>query len=72
MGADPARPVLPAGAAASTVVGAFLLNGVMARATQLLLTRGAEPEVFTSANAEGGEPMSPERLAYWRTRIGPL
>ena len=59
----------PAVAPASTVVGAFLMNAVMARATQLLFERGADPDVFVSANRAEGEPMAADRLAYWRERI---
>lgn len=62
----------PAVAPASTVLGAFLLNAALARATELLFDRGAEPDVFVSANSEGGEPMPEARLAYWRQRIPPL
>jgi uncharacterized phosphosugar-binding protein len=59
----------PAVAPASTVVGVFLMNAVMARATQLLFERGADPDVFVSANRAEGEPMAADRLDYWRERI---
>lgn len=62
----------PAVGPASTVVGAFLLDAAMARATQLLFERGVQPDAFASANLEGGEAMAPERLAYWRSRVEPL
>lgn len=62
----------PTVAPVSTVAGAFLLNAVFARATELLFERGADPDVFASANVEGGEPLAPERLAYWRSRVRPL
>lgn len=62
----------PSVAPASTVIGAFLLDAALARATQLLFDRGAEPDVFVSANSAEGEPMAAERLAYWRRRIAPL
>jgi uncharacterized phosphosugar-binding protein len=56
----------------STVLGAFLLNAAFARATELLLERGARPDVFASANLEGGESLSPARLSAWRRRVKPL
>ena len=59
----------PAVAPVSTVLGAFLLNAVMARCTQLLFERGVEPDVFASANLEDGESLSNERMAYWRDRV---
>ncbi len=62
----------PSVAPASTVLGAFLLDAALARATQLLFDRGADPDVFVSANVDGGGPLSDERLAYWRERIPPL
>ena len=62
----------PAVGPASTMSAAFMLNAVMARATQLLIERGAPADVYASANLEEGESMSPERLAYWRSRIRPL
>lgn len=63
---------LPAVAPLSTVVGAFLLNAATARAIQLAHERGHAPDVFASANLEGGQTLSAERLAYWRTRVKPL
>ena len=62
----------PAVGPASTILGAFLLNAAMARATQLLLERGARADVFASANRDESEALAPDRVAYWRSRIGPL
>lgn len=62
----------PSVGAVSTVVGAFLLNAVFARATELLYERGVSPDVFASANLEEGESLSPERLAAWRRRVKSL
>ena len=39
----------------STVVGTAILNAMVAEAVQLLVVRGTSPEVFTSANLEGGD-----------------
>ncbi|MDZ7801858.1 MAG: SIS domain-containing protein [Trueperaceae bacterium] len=70
--AVPLGPGLPTVAPVSTVLGAFLLNAVTARATQLLFERGARPDVFASANLTDGEAMPAERLAAWRARVKPL
>ncbi len=56
----------------STVLGAFIMNAVLARATQRLVERGVRPDVFASANLEGGTPMTDEQLARWRARVRPL
>lgn len=56
----------------STVLGAFIMNAVLARATQRLIERGVRPDVFASANLEGGTPMTDEQLARWRARVRPL
>ena len=39
----------------STVMGAAILNAVVAEAVQLLVERGITPEVYTSSNLEGGD-----------------
>lgn len=39
----------------STVVGATILNAVVAEAVQLLVDRGISPDVYTSSNIEGGD-----------------
>ena len=39
----------------STVVGAAILNAVVAEAVQRLVEGGIAPEVYTSSNAEGGD-----------------
>jgi uncharacterized phosphosugar-binding protein len=39
----------------STVVGAAILNAVVAEAVQLLVDRGISPDVYTSSNLEGGD-----------------
>lgn len=56
----------------STLAGVYILNATLARATELLLARGAAPELFVSANRDGGETMSADRIAYWRSRVRPL
>ena len=59
----------PTVAPVSTVLGAFLLNAMMARCTQLLFERGVEPDVFASANLEDSESLSEDRMSYWRDRV---
>ena len=48
----------------STVVGAAILNAMVAEAVRSLVERGIVPEVYTSANLEGGDtanaPFMPE------------
>jgi uncharacterized phosphosugar-binding protein len=39
----------------STVVGAAILNAVVAEAVQLLVDRGTPPDVYVSSNSEGGD-----------------
>jgi uncharacterized phosphosugar-binding protein len=39
----------------STVLGAAILNAVVAEAVGLLVQRGTPPDVYTSANVEGGD-----------------
>lgn len=39
----------------STVVGAAILNAVVAEAVQLLVDRGVSPEVYVSSNTAGGD-----------------
>jgi uncharacterized phosphosugar-binding protein len=39
----------------STVMGAAILNAVVAEAVQLLVERGTPPDVYTSSNLEGGD-----------------
>jgi uncharacterized phosphosugar-binding protein len=39
----------------STVIGAAILNAIVAGAVERLVTRGAPPDVYTSSNVEGGD-----------------
>ena len=39
----------------STVIGAAILNAMVAEAVQMLVDRGIAPEVYLSSNAEGGD-----------------
>lgn len=42
----------------STVMGAAILNAVVAEAVQMLVERGTPPEVYTSSNVEGGDEVN--------------
>lgn len=56
----------------STVVGAALLNALMADVTFQLVARGMDPEVFTSANTSGGDERNAALLARYQPRIRAL
>lgn len=56
----------------STVVGAALLNALMAEVTYQLVARGIEPEVFTSANTAGGDEHNAALIARYKPRIPAL
>jgi uncharacterized phosphosugar-binding protein len=45
-------------AATSTVIGAAIVNAVVAEAVQILVDRGTPPEVYTSSNLEGGDEVN--------------
>ena len=42
----------------STVIGAAIVNAVVAEAVQMLVDRGTPPEVYTSSNLEGGDEVN--------------
>lgn len=42
----------------STVMGAAILNAVVAEAVQMLVVRGTPPEVYASSNLEGGDEVN--------------
>ena len=58
-------------AATSTVIGATIVNAVVAEAVQLLVERGVAPDVYTSSNVEGGDDANARFLrpagARWRS-----
>jgi uncharacterized phosphosugar-binding protein len=45
----------PRVAATSTVVGAAILNAIVAETVALLVERGTPPDIYTSSNTEGGD-----------------
>ena len=53
----------------STVIGAMILNAVVARAVELLVMRGVEPPVFISANIDGGDEHNARILEEYKDNI---
>lgn len=56
-------------AATSTVVGAAILNAVVARACELLLEQGIQPPVFMSGNIDGGDAYNKAVIARHQDNI---
>ena len=56
-------------ASSSTVVGAAILNAVIARACEMLLEEGIKPPVFMSGNMEGGDAYNKAVIAEHRDNI---
>lgn len=56
----------------STVLGALLLNAVMARVAEILSERGLPLEVFTSANVAQGDERNAVLVAKYADRIAAL
>jgi len=56
----------------STVVGAFIINAVIAEAVDDLARRGIEVDVYQSANARGGEAAADAMVRRWQPRIRAL
>jgi uncharacterized phosphosugar-binding protein len=59
------QPVAPV----STVLGAAILNAVVAEACAILLERGIQPPVFMSANLEGGDAHNARLMKRYRGRV---
>lgn len=56
----------------STVVGAALLNALMAEVTFQMVARGLDPEIFASANTSGGDERNAALLSRYRSHIRAL
>ncbi len=56
----------------STVVGAALLQAIVCRAAEILTERGIEPEIFASANIDGGDRKNAAYLAKYKEKINIL
>ncbi|MFN7016402.1 MAG: SIS domain-containing protein [Fimbriimonadales bacterium] len=59
------QPVSPV----STVVGAALVNAIIAEACAILLERGAAPPVFMSANLDGGDAHNARLMERYKGRV---
>ncbi len=59
------QPVSPV----STVLGAAILNAIVAEACAILLERGIQPPVFMSANLEGGDAHNARLMSRYRGRV---
>ena len=59
------QPVAPV----STVLGAALVNAVVAEACAILLERGISPPVFMSANLDGGDAHNAKLMERYRGRV---
>ena len=56
-------------ASSSTVVGAAILNAVIARACEMLLAEGIDPPVFMSGNMDGGDAYNKAVIAEHKDNI---
>ena len=56
-------------ASSSTVVGAAILNAVIARACEMLLADGINPPVFMSGNMDGGDAYNKAVIAEHKDNI---
>lgn len=56
-------------AASSTVVGAAILNAIVARTVELVIAAGVVPPVFISANVEGGDEHNASVLRSYRDNV---
>lgn len=56
-------------APSSTVAGAAILNGILARAIERLVEKGIEPPVFLSGNLDGADEHNLTLVAKYKDRI---
>jgi uncharacterized phosphosugar-binding protein len=54
---------------ASTITGAAILNGVVARAVELIVLRTGDAPVFISANLDGGDEHNQRWLEHYHGRL---
>jgi uncharacterized phosphosugar-binding protein len=59
------QPVAPV----STVLGAALVNAIVAEACAILLERGITPPVFMSANLDGGDAHNAKLMERYKGRV---
>lgn len=53
----------------STVMGAALINAVVARAVEILLERGVKPEIFSSSNTTSGDQHNTKLIDALKSRV---
>ena len=53
----------------STVIGAMILNAVVARSVEMMVERGMVPPVFVSANVDGGDEHNAVILEQYKDNI---
>jgi len=53
----------------STILSAYILNCLLARAAELAIETGVEPAVYVSGNVEGGREMNEVVIQRYRHRI---
>lgn len=56
----------------STVVGAAIVNTIVADTIEILVGRGVVPDVFASSNTAGGDEVNAELVARYRERVRSL
>lgn len=56
----------------STVIGAAIVNTIVAEASEILVGRGVVPEVFASSNTAGGDEINSELVARYRKQVRSL
>ncbi len=58
--------------ATSTVIGAALLQAIMVQATELLIEKGFQPEIWSSANTESGEESNESLTKKYKSFVQSL
>ena len=53
----------------STIVSAFILNSLLARAAEMAIDDGVTPSIYVSGNIEGGREMNEAVIERYRHRI---
>jgi uncharacterized phosphosugar-binding protein len=66
------RPDLPKVSAVSTVIGAAILQSLVAEVAARLLHRGIMPAIWVSANVPGGDEHNLELAAKYPSRLKPF
>lgn len=56
----------------STVLGAAIINAMVAEAIELVIQAGGEPDVFMSSNVDGGDAKNNEFISKYKSRIKSL